>query len=170
MKNIDKNSKNAGFTLVELVIVVAIFTLLIGSGISMMGLLNGKDAKETQTNITSILGKARIETMSKKSLKLEIYKDDANGPYFWRYIVDGVTDTHSEQIATKRVIVRYEKDNSGTYIDIAPGASLILEFDRSSGALKAFSDGTYCTGIRVSQGSVDRNIQIFPATGRYKVG
>ena len=161
-----KKTKNAGFSLVELIIVVAILGILVGSGVSMMGLIAGKDAKQAQANVSSVLGKARIETMSKKSLKLEIYRETADGAYFWRYIVDGVTDATAEKIASKKVEISYT-DTNGTTHNIMPGASLILQFDRSSGALKPFSSGSYCNGIIFKQGTTERKIEIYPATGRH---
>ena len=86
-------NNNAGFSLLEVVIVVAMITILAGSGMYGIGQLTGFRARETADEITSSLTQNKIETLGKAkssgSMAWELYKD---GKYLYvRTVYDAGT-------------------------------------------------------------------------------
>lgn len=147
---------NKGFSLVELVIVVAILAILGGFVFVGLGLLTGQYARECANDISAALGKEKNYSLT-RSATVDCYMElvyDADDGYHVRYyqpknaIVKGDNPSSDwvlagdEKVGSKRVYVNCDfTDNSSTVI--RDGQSVIFIYDRVSGALKASaqSDG-----------------------------
>ena len=71
--------KNAGFTIVELIVVVAMLSIFIGIFVVNVGRITGYNAKECYKKISSAITENKIETLSKAKetgdIYLQIYQD-----------------------------------------------------------------------------------------------
>ena len=73
--SVTEKKNNGGFSLVELIVVIAISVVLIGAATISIRSVMGVEVKQCARNIESIINKTRVTTMGKDSAVLEIYKD-----------------------------------------------------------------------------------------------
>ena len=83
----NKKNNNRGFSLVELIVVVAIGAILIGASILSIASISGTAAKQCARNIESILNKTRVTTMGKDTAVIELYKNGSDGAYYYKVTV-----------------------------------------------------------------------------------
>lgn len=79
-----RKKNNGGFSLVELIVVIAISVVLIGAATISIRSVMGVEVKQCARNIESIINKTRVTTMGKDSAVLEIYKDASDGAYYYK--------------------------------------------------------------------------------------
>lgn len=169
----NKKNNNRGFSLVELIVVVAIGAILIGASILSIASISGTAAKQCARNIESILNKTRVTTMGKDTAVIELYKDLSDGAYYYTVTVkngkvdkngNGETTAETKKIGRSNLEIRYSADVSTTFnnaskLDVSN--PIKIEFDRSSGAEK-----TDISKIWVKHGSTEKTITIYKETGK----
>ncbi len=64
---------NKGFSLVELIVVIAIMMVVIGGVISWTGMLYTRAARQCAEQLTHEFGQVRIDTMGKGSVSMNLY-------------------------------------------------------------------------------------------------
>ena len=162
MKKIGKID-NQGFSLVELVIVMAIIVILGGVAFSGLSLLLTRPVDECAKKIQVALEGNRNTTMGKFSASIEFYTD-ASGSVWVREYIDGVSS--EKQIGQNSVTVKYKLQGGGEY---TLGATpFVVEFDRASGSLKPNAIGTL-QSFTVFRGDRSITVSIDALTGRVDV-
>lgn len=189
--------KNKGFTLVEMVITVAIFAILLGILVPSLNSILGFRTQRAANSIASALDKTKIEASNRLvgEMKLEKLVD---GYYISYYLDRGKVGTESnveqdqaEKIAPARTLISYVTDNNETY-QMETGDSIVLTYDRATGGflplqettwtqkailaeLDAGKDipltreGSYCTAIIVQGGRRIKTINMDINTGKYEI-
>lgn len=170
MKKILKNG-NSGFSLVELVIVMAIMVILAGAAFTGLTLLTSRPVDECAKKIQIALEGNRNTTMGKYSSTLYFSVDD-DGVWVEEYI-NGASEG-KKQIGQSGVTVEYTTKpyNSNTVSTNTLGSSpLAISFDRANGALNDIGDGVnYVTSFVVTRGNVrPLTVTIDRLTGRVDV-
>lgn len=196
MKKTHKMS-NKGFTLVELIVVVAIFTILLGITVPSLNSILGFRVNRAANSIASALDRTKIEASSRLVGEMKLEKR-ADGYYISYYLDRGkvggashVTEDDPEKIAPARTEISYTSSDGSSHV-MAAGDSLILTYDRATGSflpiqstvisqeeilndLKAGKDvplqktGTYCTSITVSGGRRYKTLSLIKETGKYSI-
>ena len=87
--SVTEKKNNGGFSLVELIVVIAISVVLIGAATISIRSVMGVEVKQCARNIESIINKTRVTTMGKDSAVLEIYKDASDGAYYYKTTING---------------------------------------------------------------------------------
>lgn len=166
---------NRGFSLVELVIVIAIIAVLSAATISGLGYIWGTNVRSCANELKTAVGKTQITTMGKTETTLHIYKDPASGDYYKQeLVVNGISASTSaedpQKIGSGLVDIQFRTFPSGTLIDLTGSNTLDIQFDRSSGAQKVMTAGAgageCCDRIIVSFGSRKEDVVLVPATGK----
>jgi prepilin-type N-terminal cleavage/methylation domain-containing protein len=153
---------NRGFSLVELIITVAIMSLLIGVTSYGLSLSSGKPAEECARKLASALQHGRTSTMGKYRNTITITKNSSGIVVEEEMVIkieDDGTEQHSERtsvVGNKAVTIKYSTD----------GSSIKLRFDSGSGALKKNASGDYYTGFELSKAGTTKHVTIEPLTGR----
>lgn len=172
---------NGGFTIVEIVVVVAILAVLTGTAIIGISQLGGFRAREGADTIANSLTQARIAMLGKSKgagdMAWEILCDD--GKYYVRTVYDVGTSEYyrdEKRIVDANVDVyvgettkgSFEDTGTTTYIEMGEGASVRLYFNRSTGALSLASGATSSNNafFRVKQGNKDYDIIVIAKTGK----
>lgn len=156
MKKLSK-LENKGFSLVELIIVVAIIVVLGGVAFTGMSLLTSRPVDECAKKIQIALEGSRNTTMGKYSGYLE-FTADSNGVYVKEYI-NGVANGDKIRIGQSGVSVDVSTPATSTSFGATP---YTVEFDRADGSLK--TDGPI--SFTVSNGSRTIIVTVDKLTGR----
>lgn len=189
--------KNKGFTLVEMVITVAIFAILLGILVPSLNSILGFRVQRAANSIASALDKTKIEASNRLVGEMKLEKLD-DGYYISYYLDRGkvgsesnVEQDQAEKIAPARTLISYVTDNNETY-QMETGDSIVLTYDRATGGflplqettwtqkailaeLDAGKDipltreGSYCTAIIVQGGRRIKTINMDINTGKYEI-
>lgn len=160
-----KEQNNKGFSLVEMIIVLAIMVILfVGAGAMMIN-WRSWNVSDCIEKIDTALGSAKIECMSKQSSLLHIWKESGN--YYLK-----IGDGEEKKIGDEEVQIFYE--DGSKEIEITDTEGLKLDFDRKDGSYKQIrtaSDGTavYCTKITVKRKDKSMYIELERKTGKHSV-
>lgn len=161
---------NRGMSLVEVIIVVAILSMVAGGITLGIGFITGKPADECANKLKAALQNNRMTTMGKLSAKLEI-RVEADGIYIKETI--GTAGEASAKVNTTRIgdagiEIKYAVSGGG-YVDLPVGSSLEISFNRSSGAFNPLPGGGYCTEIVISKGSTVKTLKLYYLTGKIEL-
>lgn len=188
---------NKGFSLIELIIVIAIMSIVLGLVFYSFSLMVGQYARECANNTSAVLDKEKNYALARSATVdcyVEIVKRDNDG-YYARYYVPGsaITKTdwvldEEQKIGKHNVSMEFTIENkgAGTTQDVIldAGTSVKLVYDRSSGAFKGavIADGSDGDAGSLPNMSVLGNekcteiriaygktykITLFPSTGKH---
>lgn len=194
--------ENKGFTLVEMIVTVSIFAILLGILVPSLNSILGFRVQRATNSIAAGLDKAKIEASSRLvgEMKLEKRSDG----YYISYILDrGKVDgkenikwnEDEEKIAPSKTLISYVVSGSGEEHSMSEGDSIILTYDRATGAflplqeqdinywttmepdiftrlknnISIFSGSSYCEKIIVRGGARTRTISLNKDTGTYQI-
>lgn len=175
--------KNEGFTIVELIVVVAMLSIFIGIFAVNIGRITGYNAKECYKKISSAITENKIETLSKAKetgdIYLQIYLNPADrNKIYARTVRNGKSATKQYTDVTKLakrtgITISYELKNgsSVTTKTVTATNPLNICFNRSTGALVDPDDSYNVSKLQkiiVKSGSYEYSIDIVPATGKVK--
>ena len=162
---------NNGFSLVEIIIVLAIVSVLTGTVSYGLSYFSGKPAEECAQKTTSVLSHARTTTMGKYKVLVQI-KNNAGVISIEQSVYRSQEDYNNNTpeitttvVGAKGVDFEYSCDGTN-YVQLGEGDTLTLEFSRSTGALKENGAGAYWQYFRISKAQTIRDISIVPLTGR----
>lgn len=170
-----------GFSLVEMIIVVAIISLFAGVAGYGLSLSSGKAADECARKLAACIQHGRTTTMGKYRNIITISKESGSGQTVVKEevtikIEDDGTEQKSERSSTvgsKGVKVEYSTNVIGevrTYTELTEGSSITLRFDSGSGALKKTApDDKYYTTFKISKANTVKYVIIETLTGRVTV-
>jgi len=174
--------KNEGFTIVELIVVIAMLSIFIGIFAANIGQITGYNAKECYKKIASAITENKIETLSKAKetgdIYLQIYQNATDDKIYVRTVRDGKKATKEYTNITKLtkrsgITVTYELKNgaSVTTKTATEADPLNICYNRASGALVDPDDSYKVSKLQkiiVSSGGYKYTIDIVPATGKVK--
>lgn len=168
MKNSAKLN-NQGFSLVELVIVMAIIVIIGGGTVYGLTFLMSKPVEECARKIETGLQGNRNTTMGKLSSSISFYKDGNK-----IMALEKIDKDTKQYLVGNGVEVYYTyKGAASTEIPLGDSSNpLVIEFDRSSGSLKPIMVGTeekYVEHIIVKRGSNKLTVTIERLTGRVTI-
>lgn len=145
---------NKGFSLIELIIVIAILTVITSASVVGFGYLYKTNVKSCVKKLNGALIKTQSYTTAKSAGNKDIGMKltcDADG-----YCVEykGIATLGKEVIASKKVKIRY-KDASGNVLGYVDASHpLEIYFDRSTGGLlPQDTSGNYIKVIEITNAS-----------------
>lgn len=163
-----------GFSLVELIIVIAIMMVLLGSIVYSVLVVFSANAKTCSNNIQRAIADCKVTSMGKADAYMELWRDTDQNVYTQVYVYDpaagGFVAQDEQQVGTSKIYVGYVKegDTVADAIDLTAGSSVTIKFDRSSGS---FDTAAYanCAQIIVRGGSKNYAIEMVRLTGKCTV-
>ena len=159
---------NKGFSLVELIVIIAIMAVFMTSIITYIGMVGGAQAKKCANGLSGSLSQTKVCAMSRSKASMTVYSDDT-GVYV--KMVQGNSE-RIEKIGNQGTIVEYRTvRNSDVFMAVGNTADsgVKIEFDRASGACKKMSTGEYCYGFKVTCGQTTYIVNIEPLTGKVSI-
>lgn len=162
---------NRGMSLVEMIIAVAIISVLVGVAGLGLGVISGKPAEKCAQKLTAGLQTCRTVTMGKYAAVCYMYRDSVTQEIRMKQEIqkssaDGMEILSDEVAGEAGVTVKLiYSDGTQGYLDSA--TTVAFGFDRGTGALDdRTGTGVYCTQLEVSKGNTTRIVKIVPLTGR----
>lgn len=153
-----KIKNNQGLTLVELIVVIAIISVITGMTTLGISFLTNSRVKKAYSELLSSYSEARLNTMSKTNASdLKLTFDDG------KYYVEIGNQGRSEILSNPYSISYFDSNNVEHNID-ASNPSLTISFYRATGGIKPISAGVYVEKINVS----GKQVQIVPDSGKYR--
>lgn len=165
---------NTGYSLVELIIVIAIMAALIGTAFLSITMVFGANAKTCANNIQRAIADCKVTTMGKKEAYMELYRDTDGNVYTKLYVYEqnGAAPTEGEpqKMGNSRVWVGYAKagENPEDARSLEAGDSVVIKFDRGSGSFDKTTHGE-CAQIVVRGGSKNYALELTQLTGKSEV-
>lgn len=178
---IGRNNKNSGFSLVELIIVIAIMAIVVTVAGLSVGTLAGRRVRKCADEIVSTIERARVLTLGKEQNNVEcvISYDSTDKEYHAMVyqVINGTPTEVSDRVVGRdpiQVQVYFDDDTHAYSLTELKGAlpyasstqGLHLVFNRASGAFEAGTceaGGTkknFCKRIVVSNSDGTRRIEI----------
>lgn len=164
---------NKGFSLVELIIVIAILSVITGVSITAIGYMYTSDVKSSIHKLDSSIQKAQSYTVSKSSggrdVALVIKQKPEDGCYYAEF--KGISGQSDEKIGGKKLEINCYVNGSAS--TVSTSNSFELYFDRSTGGLlpQTNNGSDYCDKIVITTngGKNKCTIKISELTGKTEV-
>ena len=164
-----KNDK--GFTLLELVVVIAILGILAGVMSYSISSVSTTRAKKVTSDLNALISQCRVDTLSGSPIPtyLEILKE---GDTLYGVLYEGKAEDGApivkvkQQLGGSGITCRYTTASGTT--EITDGGTLELGFVRATGALDT-ADYVNCTAINISAGAGNNAIALVSATGYHYI-
>lgn len=170
-----RKKDNRGMTLVEIIIVLALMTVIAGLTGYGLSLISNKPVQECTKKIEIALNRNRTNSMGKKEAWLEFYIKDDRVTVLEHTLSGraGATPLDTETtIGDRDVNLRLTySDGSVVLLD---GTHRRIAFARDSGALVGDESGRVCTKIEIFKGTYSssgykQTINLIPLTGKVTV-
>lgn len=178
---------NKGFSLVELIVVMAVMAILISVGVRNLGVLDTYRTRECKDKIESALKNSKIDCLSKSKSNTSTAYTGAKGSavtadayleikyenksvYVTKYLPEKnggpTTAGISEKVSKgKNTVIKYKVN--GAEETLSDGETLTIGYNRSSGAfLPINAAGEYCEEIIIQAGTKTRTIHLETKTGK----
>lgn len=178
---------NRGLTLIEVLIVIAIITIVSAVGLHQTEAIFGYNAQEAYKKTVSTLTSGKVKALSKSKLTsgtVAVKTGDtvtptvaSDGVYIEFYVkgssiyaqthVRGATESDPVKIGGKGVVISYKTDGGSTgTLTEGEGNGLMFSFDRSTGAFLPYTGTEYITEMQISGGRRSYVIKLMPKTGK----
>lgn len=176
--------RNEGFSLIELIVVLAILAVLSTAAVMGIGMVSGWRINQCVSLLDSGLKETRMNALSRETAYL-IVSCDTDGNYYMEQ------NKHTkEKLAGNKIRITYTTDAQTGTEEITPEQPLILSYDRASGAFlpilkwdeesnsyvpRDTGEGEnvsyiYCTSIQVSAGDEkNTTIALTKNTGKHVI-
>ncbi len=166
MKN-NRNRENCGFTLIELIVVVAIMGVALLVGGYALSTISLARAKNCATEMNEALIRTRTESYSKDSatsVATVAFYRGTDGIYMKKSY-----ESSAEKIGSSSLSVSYQLKNAADYVELSE-ENVVFSFNRNSGAFRdVVVNGTTkepCKSIKISGGGKTYIITCYPQTGK----
>ena len=165
-----RNNKNGGFSLVELIIVIAIMAIVVGVIGLSVGTLTGRKTAKCADEIVSTLERARVLTLGKEQNQVEfvLLQNSSTGEYRAQ-IYQGGTIVSDRIVGKEPITIQVYFDDDSTPYNLSqlkgtlPYASGAFE-EKTCAAADVVKD--YCKKIVISNGTRTITITTVGRTGK----
>ena len=165
---------DSGFSLVELIIVIAIMSALMTTAMLSISMIFSANAKACANGIQRAVADCKVTTMGKSAAWLVLYRDADGVLYGQMHTMEQKSGEaigtfeeviqEPEKLGGKRVSITYTDDSGTDMGELPVGESngIRIEFDRSSGS---FKDGTI-KSIDITGGNKHYRLTLIKLTGK----
>lgn len=172
-----------GFSLVELIIVVAILAIILGIGVRNLGVIQQYNNRETQDKLINAIKAHKVDALSKSVknngeavcsdvTKMDAYlKIEKDGSFYYVTSYMPGSNRNPARITKSRgTKIYFVLDNAAAGTEILAASPLYLSFNRSTGAFLPYTNAggtkSYVTGLIITTGSYQKFVSLEGKTGK----
>ncbi len=162
---------NGGYSIIELIIVLAIIAIIISTVFYSIILVFSANAKSCANNLQRSIGDCKVTTMGKSAAYMELYRDADQNVYTRMYVMDSggsYVPSEPQKVGTSRVYVAYTPEG-GAETELLAGDKIEIRFDRASGGFEEDASGNIYEKLHVQGGSKKYEIVLTKLTGKSEV-
>jgi len=167
-----KRLDNKGFTLVEMLVVVAIIAVVTGIFTLGFSLISTKHVDQCAKKIQMSLESCRTTTMGKLDAYLHFYTYDGKIIVSKNIVTATGTNSTVSELGGNNLSVKYVVTDGASSSEHTLGSTALeIKFDRASGSLKPYSGSSYISEFIVTNtsGTKTLHVKIDKLTGRVTV-
>ena len=164
-------NNNNGYSIIELIIVLAIIAIIISTVFYSIILVFSANAKSCANNMKRSIGDCKVTTMGKSAAYMELYRDADQNVYTRMYVMDSggsYVPSEPQKVGTSRVYVAYTPEG-GAETELLAGDKIEIRFDRASGGFEEDASGNIYEKLHVQGGSKKYEIVLTKLTGKSEV-
>lgn len=159
--------------MIELIIVLAIIAVIMGTVFYSIILIFSANAKSTANDIQRSIGDCKITTMGRSAAYMELYRDASNENvytkmYIWDRSAGDYAESEPQKVGPRRVTVAY-MPKGGSRTELSAGDKIEIRFDRATGGFAKDGSGNLYEVIYVEGGSKKYEITLTELTGKSEV-
>lgn len=170
----DPKLNNGGYTLVELLVVMAVMVIMVGGMAMSASLMFSRDAKSIAVTIDDELAEARMLSMSKADDYIITIHTESGYTLDNKIIIDdGDSSTTPIEIPLrKKVSITVSQENGNDSYSSSGGEDIDIKFNKSNGGLEYFADpsitpsGVYVFTVESENGK-QAKVTLVATTGRH---
>lgn len=151
---------NKGVSLVELIIVIAIMSIMIGAGALGIRAVSTKPAKQGAYNIKMAIQNGRIIALSKETFSLEIKYDSTK-----KCIQVSENGTYRSLGGEGVSVTYYNEGEASTPVD-ASVTPIEINFNRATGGFLPNASGKVVNKIEISKAGKTYTLTLYRLTGK----
>lgn len=168
-----KHNTNAGMTLVEIIVTIAIISVLAGTMSISLSLMFSRDAERVGKKINDELSEARLMSMSKAGVfTLTIHTSADGKSNYIQLDCDnaGTVTTVEHLVLEKNAVITYGLEGS---LCSACNSDLKIVFDKANGSVKSINgatvNGLYQICSKGTHNDKVCNVYLVTTTGRHYI-
>jgi prepilin-type N-terminal cleavage/methylation domain-containing protein len=168
--------ENGGFSLIEIIVTIAIMSVLVGAMGYSYSMVSGRGAEECARKLASTLSHARTTSMGKYSNIITIKNTGSsiivNEDIFVKYDEEGkkVETKRESTVGKSNVTVMFKYNSDGEYEQLVNDGTIEFHFNSSTGALITAKDDVSQLYFKISKGKTEKFVVINSLTGKVSVG
>ncbi|MBD5506548.1 MAG: prepilin-type N-terminal cleavage/methylation domain-containing protein [Lachnospiraceae bacterium] len=162
---------NRGYSLVELIIVIALIALIISTVFYSLIMVFSANAKSCANDIQRAIADCKVTTMGRSSAYMELYRDTDQHVYTRMYVRDSsgtYVPSEPQEVGSSRVYVAYTP-KGGVETELTAGNKIEIRFDRANGGFTKDGSGNIYEKLHVVGGSKNYEIVLTELTGKSEV-
>jgi len=151
---------NKGFTLIELMVVIAIIGVIVGAMTYSINSVSSTRAKKAASDLSALISQCRVDTLSgaPSPTYLEVSKD---GEVYYGILHEGGAEKSKQKLGGSGVNISWSPQTDDAVLKIG--------FSKATGAMDEKNYKT-CTSIAITSGAGSYTIKLVPETGHHSVG
>ena len=159
---------NKGYSLVELIVIIAIMVIIVSGTILGVSAISGKPAEHAASDLRTTIQNYRTLALGKYTTTLEIKVESTGLEVTAEYQVDASATpvTKKIHICGPEVLVEYSafdnEDGDGTYGSF-PDSGVIIDFNRSTGGING-GNMMYC--FKFTKAGKSYRVLLYSLTGK----
>lgn len=174
----NKKKKNRGFSLIEIIVTIAIMAVITAGAVSIYSLINSSKLKSMAGKVNDAISDVRSDTLTKEGVYgLLMRYDNTDKCCTISFYKDGNVSNPYKKISLGKSGRYYVKDKSGNkcYLDRTDTNGLDIEFNKSDGSfslINATASGTAIdmdNYIYVEYSGKVKKIKLIKLTGKHYI-
>lgn len=166
----EKETHNKGYSLVELIVVIAIMAVMVGVMSLGLGMMFTRDANYVAVRIDDMLTEARTASMSREGeFTYVLHIDSDPKKHYVEIDKTGETDPYKKVLLDKSVNITV-KDNAGNDLS----GDIKIAFDKANGSVKSVNGSSPVSGTvytinveSTKNSSKTKDVTLVATTGRH---